>query len=133
MFLDKPQQYGKQDDDGDDDGLEGMPEESGDDRGAEQNEDQRILELREERPPGRLRRQRLQLIGAMDGESMRGLGARQSRQGRAQLLERRVDRERMPRGRQWRALLDAVLRGHTDPPGPCSSPNRSTIVIVQLH
>ena len=54
MFLDKPEQYGKQDDDGDDDGLEGMPEESGDDRGAEQNQDQRILELREERPPGRL-------------------------------------------------------------------------------
>ncbi len=122
VFLDESEQHREQHDDGDDDGLERVTEEAGDDRGAEQNQNQRVLELREEGVPRRLRGQRLQLVGAMHGEPMRGLGGSSSPvEGRRELRERRVDRQRVPRGSPLRALLDAVLRGHTDPPGPRSS------------
>ena len=113
VFLDEPEQHGKQHDDGDDDGLERMTEEAGDDRGAEQNQDQRVLELREERPPGRLRGQRLQLVGAMDVESMCGLGARQSRRASYAVAQSPRPPTACARLAPVRALLDAVLRGHS--------------------
>jgi hypothetical protein len=118
VLLDKTEQYREQDDDRDDRGLEGMAEESGDNRGAQQNQDQRVLELREERPPRRLTSQRLQLVRAMDAESARWLGTLQSGQGRTQLLNRHGDRQRVPGWRLPRALFDVVLRGHTRSPAP---------------
>ena len=70
VLLDEPEQHGEQHDDGDDDRLERVAEEAGDDRRAEQNQDQHVLELREERVPRRLRAQRLQFVRAVHSETL---------------------------------------------------------------
>ena len=45
MLLDEAEQHRKEDDDGNDNGLERMSEESGDDGSREQNENQDVLKL----------------------------------------------------------------------------------------
>ena len=51
VFLDESEQHREQHDDGDDDRLERVTEEPGDDRGAEQDQNQGVLELREQGVP----------------------------------------------------------------------------------
>jgi hypothetical protein len=115
ILLDESEQYGEQDDDGDDDRLEGMPEESRDDRGTEENEDQRVLKLLEERPPGGLAAQCLQLIRAMDAEPACRFGTLEPRQRCCELLDRLADRQRVPRDRVLRTPLETAFCDHTAP------------------
>ena len=54
VLLEEPEQHGEQHDHRDRDRLERVAEKAGDDRGAEQDDDQHVLELGRERAPGRL-------------------------------------------------------------------------------
>ena len=54
VFLKESEQHGKQHDHGNDDRFECVPQESGNDGRAEQNDDERVLELGSEGAPGRL-------------------------------------------------------------------------------
>ena len=69
-------------------GLERVAEEAGDDRGAQQNQDQGVLELREQGVPRGLRRCSLQFVGPMGVQPPRRLAAVQAGRPGRELLDR---------------------------------------------
>ena len=116
VFLDEAEEHREQHDDGDDDRLERVAEETGDDRGAEENHDQRVLELREEGMPRGLRAQRLQFVRAVYSETLdRDGGGQPGGMGR-EPRRYSIDRQRMPGGSGVQCLLDRSLLRHTHPP-----------------
>jgi len=71
--------------------------------------------LLEERPPGGLAAQCLQLIRAMDAEPACRFGTLEPRQRCCELLHRLADRQRVPRDRVLRTPLETAFCDHTAP------------------
>ena len=107
VFLEETEGRVEQDHDPDDDGVLDLADRAGEDRSAEQDDDQGIAELVEELQPRRPRRLLGEDVGAVVGQTLRGFCLRQAADGiRRETAGRFLDRERVP--------ADVGIDGHAE-------------------
>jgi hypothetical protein len=111
VLLHEAQHGGEDDDDGDDHGFRHVPEHRREAHRHEQDQDQHVLELGEQDLPRRDHVRRLQLVGAVSGQPLRGLLAAQARVGRGLETGRDLgDTQPMPGIRLGRVAGGALRR-----------------------
>ena len=79
VFLHESQEHGKQHDDGNRDGFDGVPQKCGQQSGHQENNDQDVLELLQEKIPGRDALNCLQFVRTIDRQSPRRFRHAQAR------------------------------------------------------
>ena len=100
VLLDEAQHHREEQDDGDDDGLQGVAHQRGEADCHEQDQDQDVLELRQQEAPRGGSAGGLELVRAVLGQAAGSLFPAQAALGRLESVEDRRHGERVPR-RHW--------------------------------
>ena len=98
VLLDEAQRHREQQDDGDDDGLQGVTQERGEADRDHEDQDQDVLELREKQAPRGGSAGSLELVRAVLDQAPGGIGGAQAAFGGGEPIQNGRDGERVPRG-----------------------------------